>query len=395
MQKERTSNWEPVYLITEAPEGWQEQSASKNAPFLSKAEITNPKQALVEYWENITGVKVFDSKFTVMVPVHNEEKSLSSSAGALFLSLVPSEVEMQTDFILNGCTDESEKIISNLLHTKGEVVTNNISDEEFILYQDPGLQKTLLEVKQGNVVYRVYKTETKGKANALKLGSNLALARDHKVLISVDANNYVEPDTLALMFREAHSRFISQEDGTVVLSAIPKKVHKETLGIMEKLLREHGVYDDATYVPVFGWCMALNPQWSSKNIQPVAVEDYALGVMARSQDRGVVVVEDARIWGYRTNFKDSLNQFRRSIRGRLQLLDLHPELRPFLESDNYFMKPLQERIKIIAEHIKADPKRLPKYIWRFIYGEMGLMLGNSDYKKEPTNQSWTGLSSTK
>lgn len=388
MQKERTSNWEPVYLITEAPEGWQKQ-------FLSKSEIINTREALVKYWEDTTGVKVSESKFTVVIPVHNEEKSLSSAAGSLFLSLVPTEAGMETDFILNGCTDESEVIVTNLLKTRGEVITHDITEEEFERLRDTGLQKTYIEIRQGNQVHRVYKTETKGKANALKLGSNLALSRNHKFLISVDANNYVEPDTLALMFREAHSNFVSHEDGTVILSAIPKKVHKETLGVIEKLLREHGVYDDATYVPVFGWCMALNPQWAFENIQPVAVEDYALGVMARSQNKRVAVVENARIWGYRTNFRDSLNQFRRSIRGRLQLLDLHPELRPFLESDNYFMKPFKERIEIIAEHIKADPKRLPKYIWRFIYGEVGLMLGNSDYKKEPTNQSWAGLSSTK
>lgn len=389
MQKERIPNWEPVYLITEAPDGWQKQSASKNASFLSKAETTS------HWWEDITGVKVSESKFTVVIPVHNEEKSLSSSAGSLFLSLVPTEAGMETDFILNGCTDESEVIVTNLLKTRGEVVTHDITEEEFERLRDTGLQKTYIEVRQGNQVHRVYKTETKGKANALKLGSNLALSRNHQILISVDANNYVEPDTLALMFKEAYKHFVFQKDNTVVLSAIPEKVHKDTLGKLEHLLREHGVFDDATYVPVFGWCMALNSPWASKNIQPVAVEDYALGVMARSQDKKVAIVEDARIWGYRTNFKDSLNQFRRSIRGRLQLLDLHPELRPFLESDNYFMKPFKERIEIIAKHIKADPKRLPKYIWRFIYGEVGLMLGNSDYKKEPTNQSWAGLSSTK
>lgn len=388
MQKEHIPNWEPVYLITEAPDGWQKQ-------FLSKSEIINTREALVKYWEDTTGVKVSESKFTVMVPVHNEEKSLSSSTGSLFLSLVPTEAGMETDFILNGCTDESEVIVTNLLKTRGEVITHDITEEEFERLRDTGLQKTYIEVRQGNQVHRVYKTETKGKANALKLGSNIALSRNHKVLISVDANNYVEPDTLTLMFREAHSRFESHEDGTVILSAIPKKVHKETLGVIEKLLREHGVYDDATYVPVFGWCVALNPQWASENIQPVAVEDYALGVMARSQDKKVAIVEDARIWGYRTNFKDSLNQFRRSIRGRFQLLDLHPELRPILESDNYFMKPLPERVKVIIGHIKSDPKRLPQYIWRFVYGEMGLTLGRSDYKKEPTNQSWTGLSSTK
>lgn len=387
MDKERF--WEPIYFITEAPDGWQRQCVVKNASFLSKTETT------FRWWEDITGVKISDSKFTVMVPIHNEEKSLASSVGSLFLSIVPIEVEMQTDFILNDCADGSETIINGLLHTRGEVTTHNVSEEEFVRYQDPGLQRTYLEVKQGKIVSRVYKTETRGKANALQLGSRLALHNNHDILISVDVNNYVEPDTLALMFKEAYKHFISQKDGTVLLSAIPQKVHKNPLGTLENLLREHGVFNDATYVPVYGWCMALNPQWASENIQPVAVEDYALGVMARSQNKGVAIVEDARIWGHRTNFKDSLNQFRRSIRGRLQLLDLHPELRPFLESDNYFMKPLKERIEVIAKHIKEDPKGLPKYIWRLIYGEMGLMLGNNDYKKEPTNQSWIGLSSTK
>lgn len=393
MNKERF--WEPVYFVTEAPDGWRRQCVAKNTPFLSKVETVSLRKALVDYWENTTGVKVSDSKFTVIIPIHNERKSLASSAGSLFLSLVPVEVEMQIDFILNNCTDESESIINGLLRTRGEVATHNVSEKEFAQYQDAGLQKTYLEARQEKITCRVYKTETRGKANALKLGSNIALARNHQILISVDANNYVEPDTLALMFREAHSHFVSQKDETVILSAIPKKVLKETSGVMEKMLREHGVYDDATYVPVFGWCMALDPKWVSKNIQPVAVEDYALGVMARSQGKNMAIVRDAKIWGYRTNLRDSLNQFRRSIRGRLQLLDLHPELSSILESDNYFMKPLSQRMAIIVEHIKSDPKGLLRYVWRFVYGETGLILGKYDYKKESTNQSWTGLSSTK
>ncbi|EKE05824.1 MAG: hypothetical protein ACD_19C00176G0046 [uncultured bacterium] len=394
MQTE-TNLWKPAFLITDAPDGWLKQSVDKNTLLLSNKEILLPHKKLTRHWENTTGVKTSDSKFTVTVPIHNEEKSLMSSVGALILSQVPVGVDMQTNFILNGCDDNSEGIINNLLKRIGNVVVHNIPESEYRGFNDANLERTFLEVRQGKLIYRVYKTETKGKANALKLGNSLAILSNHEILISVDANNYVEPDTLMHMFKEAYSHFIKENDETVVLSAIPKKVHKNTLRIMEKLLREHGIYDDAKYIPVYGWCMAFKTSWAHENIQPVAVEDYALGIMARSQNKKVAVVENALIWGYRTTFKDSLNQFRRSIRGRLQLLNLHPELKSIMESDNYFMRSLPERINVIYKHISLDPKSFLKYMWRFIYGEVGLVLGKYDYKCEPTNQSWDKLTSTK
>lgn len=394
MQNENMSR-RPAYLITEAPNGWLKQSVDKSILLLSNTETLSPDEKLTKHWENTTGIKVKDSGFTVVMPIHNEEKSLMSSTSALILSQVPVEVDMQTNFILNCCDDRSEAIINNLLQKIGNVTVNSISEEEYQKFKDTNLERTFLEAKQGKLIYRVYKTETKGKANALKLGSNIAILNNHEILISVDANNYVEPDTLMHMFKEGYSHFTKENDETVVLSAIPKKVHKDTLRMAEKLLREHGVYDDAKYVPVYGWCMALKANWAYENIQPVAVEDYALGVMARSQHKDVAVVENAIIWGYRTTFKDSLNQFRRSIRGRLQLLNLHPELKLIMESDNYFMRPISDRINVIYNHIISDPKSLFRYIWRFIYGEVGLALGKYDYKCEPTNQSWNKLTSTK
>lgn len=386
---------ESINLITEAPDGWREQAVAKRDLIPPKLETISPQGTLVEYWEQTTGVKISESKFTVMIPVHDEERSLASSARALFLSLVPPEVEMHINFILNACHDGSEGIIQDLLSAKGKLIPRKIAEDEFASYQDQALQKTYFEVRQDKHILRVFKTKTRGKANALKLGSKIALQDNHGILISIDANNYVEPDTVAYMFREAYLRFFLQMDGTVVLSAIPKKIHKEPLGRLERSLREHGIFDDTAYIPVFGWCMALDTKWASENIQPVAAEDYALGVMARSQNRGVSVVNDAIIWGYRTNLKDNLRQLRRSTRGRLQLLDLHPELRPILESDNYFMRPLLQRIAVIAEHIKSDPSKTPKFLWRFIFGELALILGAYDYKHEPTNQSWEGLPSTK
>lgn len=394
MQSERIS-LRPAYLITEAPNGWVRQSVDKNALLLSNEEKSTVREKLTKHWENITGVKTSDTQFTVVVPIHNEEKSLMSSAGALILSQVPVEVDMQTNFVLNCCNDNSEEIISNLLKRIGSVTVHNIPEEEYQRFNDINLEKTFTETRQGKQIFRVYKTETKGKANALKLGCNFATANNHEILISVDANNYVEPDTLMQMFKEAHSHFIEKDDKTVVLSAIPRKVHRDTLRTVEKMLREHGVYDDAKYVPVYGWCMALKASWAHENIQPVAIEDYALGIMARSQGKDVGVVEKAMIWGYRTTFKDSLNQFRRSVRGRLQLLNLHPELKPIMESDNYFMRSLSERVQVIYRHIASDPKSFLKYVWRFIYGEVGLVLGRYDFTNDPINQSWNKLASTK
>ena len=378
---------------TKTPSGYR-HSIAQNAFLLS--ESGDPSQdALEKYWERITKVKVSNSKFTIIVPVHNEEKSLASSAESLFQSLIPKKVEMSINFILNSCVDRSEAVIADFLSTMGEVTIQNVPKEELVYYQDAGLHSTYLEVKRGNNFWRVYKTETIGKANAIKLGSSIALFRDHQILISVDANNYVEPDTLTLMFRSAYSHFITQKDGVVILSATHRKEYREKHGIIERILREHGVFDDANYTPVYGWCMALDAMWVHENIQLVAIEDYAMGVVARSQKRGVVHVDDARIWGYKTNLKDSFSQFRRYIRGILQLLSLRPELITIIMSDHYIMRPLPKRIEAIVKEIKLNPRKIFRCLWKFVYGEVGLMLGKCDYKREPNNQSWAGLSSTK
>ncbi len=377
----------PIYLITEAPVDWQRRVVARNSEFVN--ESTHSR------WENLTGVAIDDSEFTVMMPIHNEEKSLSSSVGALLLSVLPSEAEINTSFILNGCDDRSREILLGLFAVIGKPDVGEMGDEEFNVYGDSNLSKTYFEVKRGKNTFRIYETKTKGKANALKLGSNMACLRSHRILISVDANNYVEQDTVALMFKEAHRHMVDLADGTTVLSAIPKKVHRRSLGLLEKELREHGIFDDAKYVPVYGWCMALDAKWASGNIQPVAVEDYALGLIARSQGKGVALVTNAAVWGYRTDLKDSIRQFRRSVRGRLQLADLHPELKQLMESDNYFMLPFPTRFSTIIDHIKSEPRRIAKYIWRFVYGEFGIFLGKFDYYREAHNQSWGGLSSTK
>lgn len=386
---------EPIYLVAEAPRGWVGNFIEKNQLLLSDAKGVDLRRVLVEYWERKTGVTVAESKFSVMIPVHNEEKSLASAVGALFMSQVPVDVEMNIDFILNACADESENTIRVLLNTKGDIRRKQLSEEDFGFYGDFGLDRAYLEVRCGGGVFRLYKTLTRGKANALRLGSKAAILRGHKILISVDANNYVEPDTLMFMFRDSYLNFVSRVDSACVLSAIPKKVHRVEPKSVERFLRNHGIWEDAKYIPVHGQCMAMNPRWASENVQPIAVEDYALGVMARSQNKKVAVVEDATIWGYRTDLKDSLGQFRRSIRGRLQLLNLHPELRQIVESDNYFMKPISERIAVIVNDIMSNPRQFPKHIWKFIYTEIGRYLGNRDFKGDPHNQSWVGLSSTK
>ncbi len=383
------------YRITEAPLGWEKQFVEKNEALLLNAENTDFQQLLAKYWEDTTEVPVAKSKFSVMVPIHNEEKSLASSARALLLSFVPDDVEMNVDFILNACTDRSEEIIFEILGTVGDVTQKHFSEEEMLVFGDEGLDQTYLEVQRGAGIFRVHKTETKGKANALRLGNKAAVLRAHDILISIDANNYVEPDTLALMFKDSYFHLVAKKDATRVLSAITQKIHRTEPGSLEKFLRNHGVWDGAKYISVHGQCMSMDPRWACENIQPVAVEDYALGVMARSQNKEVLEVEKARIWGYRTNLMDNLKQFSRSIRGRLQLLNLHPELKPIIESDNFFMLPFSKRVAVVFNDIKTDPMHLLKYMWKFIFCELGRFIGTRDFKRDPNNQSWEELSSTK
>jgi len=358
-------------------------------------DISSSQGSLIRYWQKTTEVISSESRFTIIIPVHNEEESLEAVAESLCRSFIPNEVGVYIVFILNGCTDKSEDIITNFLGSIGTVRKRRVSKREFIYYKEPGINSIYFEVSRGNNVWRVYQTKTLGKANALRLGSQMACYMGHRILLSIDANNYIEPSTIALMFRSAHLHFVKHRDGTVILSAPHKSEYKKEPNYLERLLREHGVFDDATYTTIYGCCMAVEPNWVGINIRPVAIEDYAMGVVARVQGAKVRVLKDARVWGYKTDLRDSFNQTRRYIRGIIQLLHLCPELKHVIVSDHYIMRPINSRISAIAAWIKSDPKNILRYLWRFIYGELNLALAKYDYFINPTNQSWKSLSSTK
>src|SRR5205085_12651488 len=93
---------------------------------------------------------------------------------------------------------------------------------------DATLQPAAVTTRVGNITFSHVDTPTPGKANALNIGNAIALERDHSIAISVDANNFVEPDVFRHMFARAHQAFADPANTTVVISAMHEHVTART-----------------------------------------------------------------------------------------------------------------------------------------------------------------------
>ena len=85
----------------------------------------------------------------------------------------------------------------------------------------------------------------------------------------------------------------------------------------------------------------------------------------------------------------------RYIRGTLQILNDHPELRDIVEDDKFYLRDFRSRAKEFLRWVQDSPIRFPVHFMRFVAWELFLFLGKRDYKKNRENQSWEPIKSTK
>src|SRR5437588_1746579 len=124
---ETVSSRKLTYGTTKDPREWLRASLPKLQEFLKAVKdreighLTALREQQEERWEKQTGVKPEDTHFTVIVPIHNEEKFLPSFLGSFLVADLPARVHAHVVFLTNACSDRSGEIIDGFLKTVGEV----------------------------------------------------------------------------------------------------------------------------------------------------------------------------------------------------------------------------------------------------------------------------------
>lgn len=351
-------------------------------------------------WEEKTGVKPDDSCFTLIVPIHNEEHSLPSLLSTLMLSDVPAAVHMQVVFVTNACHDGSADILKAFLAGLGMVETREVVGK----HTDQGMETHCAVVEKDHSTYTHVNTQTAGKANALGIGNAIATQSGHLLAMSVDANNFIEPDAIREMFSQAYRSFHSHPEAndTVLLSGVGRESVKTSRleGLLTKIsfVRRHLVEVGGGVVN--GWMMAWNTAWMNSLGGPpeVALEDYALGVLARARHFTIEQAIGVNVWGYVVNdFKGLLDTRARYVRGKRQIFDYvdrDPAVVALIEDEAFYMKSFGPRVTYVLHRAARDPLHLARYAATFLLWEYAIWKGMKDYRSNPTNQSWEKIGST-
>lgn len=413
---------QPIYFLKINPYGWKRASLPKlketASQVLSQKSLSREKILSMDWsqrdeylrtfvlqrqerdWEQKTGVKPGASHFTLIVPIHNEENSLPSFLGTLMLSDVPSTVHMQVVLVTNACNDASIDILKVFLSGLGTVEKRRVIGK----FVDQNIHPLCEVVEKDQLTFIHIQTSTAGKANALGIGNVIAYQRDHIITMSLDANNFVEPDAICTLFAYAYRAFHNRlepndtvlfgSDGISVVKASKVKV------LLDKISLKHLHLVDGERGRINGWMMAWNTIWMNAIGGPpgVALEDYAMGVLARLHHYKFQEPEGVYVWGYIVNdFKGLIDTRARFVRGKLQIcdyFDYDPKAVKIIESEAFYMKKFMFRLHYLLRRLMHNPLNLPRYIATFLIWECAVWKGVKDYKRDPKNQSWEKIDST-
>ena len=381
-----------------APSGWH----AAHSEFWKKYASREFEEGTNARWKEATGVAPEESHFTLMIPIHNEEKYLPDALGALIVSDVPSTVNMNVLFVTNASTDASALTIRKFMEGIGEVHEGIFDLGLLDVLEDEGLNPQFATTRVGNTTFTHIDTQTAGKANAMNIGNILALENEHTIAMSVDANNFLEPESIKYMFADAHSTIIDQPDGTAIIAGNDKSIMLPTkTDRIKQMIRRGGRgMGMRSESKLNGWFNAWDTSFVEEigGIPRVAAEDYALGVAVRRNGRSFHIAQDAGVWGYEANtMRDRIDMYARSVRGKLQILDQNddPEIERIVLEDADLMKPLRDRVKNLAGDMKANKKNAPFLAVKFLMLERGRQRGIKDFHADPKNHSWESIGSTK
>lgn len=350
-------------------------------------------------WSESTGLDPAESAFTLVIPVHNEEQALPSFLSSLLSADLPSSVPAEIVFVSNGSTDASDAIIEDFFLTMGPAATNRLKADRALL-SDKGLAEEYTTQTLGALKFSHLRTTTLGKANALNIGNERARNLSHRVILSMDSDAYIEGDAIRILFGRAYDSIVRSPDGTAVLFGEPHRELKngyssKVLQQVDKLRKEVSLDPSV----VSGHLMAWDTEFVENHggVPQVAVEDYALGVLARANGRTLQPVSEAHIWHFQSaTWRERMSERTRYMRGKLQIQGRSDEEKAIVVGDNpALMGDVPTRLRTLIVAMKDKPGTIPVTILRAALREYTRVAARRALKKDPKNQSWEQITSTR
>jgi len=408
-----------ILFSIEAPLGYHNALSATQSDYMAdrtKGRLVTEQQAEAHKWEEITSLKPSESNFTLMVPIHNERVTLSSMLAALDNSLLPRDLNLKVVFVTNGCTDDgrSTQIVSDYMRLQnGATITGNQNDgyqleggeldyleiDTSAHKYDPNLSHSVKHAKKGSIHYFHFDTATAGKANAQNVVNKWCLdnGQGEELLMSMDANNYPEPEAIARLFKETTDLVRNDPKFGIISATACEDIQKKSKLFKFAKSKVAGV-GNKTEVSVNGWLHAWIPKQIEEvgGVPRIAGVDYAIGALLRLAGRSIYRSSEVRIHGFEpSDWKYRVEQYRRAARARRQLIDYEPQLATMVKEDNHYMRPFPQRLIELKEWIKTNPTGVPFVLSKWLMWELGIILGNRDYEKNPFNATWTPIASTK
>jgi glycosyltransferase involved in cell wall biosynthesis len=393
-----------VDLMLEPPLGWLHASLPKIESVTSSvAALTRKTQGYSSLeearsiiqerrWLELTGVEPANTHFSIIVPVHNEERSLPSFLGALLASEIPSAADIKIIFVVNASSDQSFGIIRNRLayiHRPAEVILPRSAC-------DPKKSDMAYQVCQNRIQFLVVETPTAGKANALNIGNEIAQQQNHEIAINMDANNWVEPDSVALLYSCAKQFIIDKPGSNVVIVNVNEYCQTRSDQTQVSLRCK------TQKAEVTGWMFAWSIQWIHENngFPQQAIEDYGTGLLALSQKKSIANSE-AKIWGYCVaNASDENKEVIRFVYGAMQLaqrFENNPIAMQILMEDFPHLRPMRSRLinYISQKRRERGPASFAKGILKWLFNEWLILKARQKLRRDPHGQTWDPIRSTK
>ncbi len=396
----------------EAPANWLQavlpkhncllrDSAAGAAKILPASCDPNLERAREASWLKTTGYPAKDSAFALIVPVHNEETALPSMLDSLMRAHfhLPKAVRTNFIFVTNGCTDNSAaSIISNIALPGWE----RVPAPTVVKGQ---VDETMYHLQREDSSFSLLNLIGRGKGRALNIGNKVALAAGLNIVLTMDANNWLEPDSLPKMYGEFRRATEHPNSPITVMDARLygriRTIHGDPFN---KLLRWFRGNIDQTPVPrgahLTGAYMAWKADWYEKvgGTPPSAGTDYALTLLARADGKRFAHGH-AHIWTYvPSSFRDWFSARVRSARSRFALQKIfadNPAILKMLREDSPFLKPASERLKLSLLEALKRPNRIPLTVFRYLTVEAALWRAKHPGKISMDPACWEALASTK
>lgn len=395
---------QPIYLLDKNPPGWVDSSLPQfHTSLLNGSDKPSPEQLLhqsEQRWQEVSGVPVEQSAFTVVLPLHNETNFLPSVLGSIMLSDIPPGVQMNVVFVTNNCKDQTPQMVQEFMGSLGEVSEQDTASLG-LEYQDEGLHpqyQTVIPEGTNWHMMHMY-SQTGSKANALNVGNEVAKRQGHQVAMCLDGNTLPEPRAIASLFGTAHAEVVIKEDGSPVISGYFKDHqtdHETVEGKTARQLYPSYLGDKINGSSnVVGAMMAWDTDWLSEigNFPLITLEDGYLGKLLMMNGKDVAYAPEAHTWRYLGGMESRKIQLARFVQGAFQMMDVCPAMEPIIYQTMFYMRGKDERDALLranAERIGISPEMVDQIIQDYdeIY-EMGVGL----YKTG--NITWEGIEGTK